>query len=98
MQQAEQLRAAIEIRSRRGTSRQQQIEAILANLPEPVLAIDTFDELVLANASAAKLFDLDLETAIGKPLAHVVHCERLVNLLIDTRRRKAPTQRPERSR
>jgi two-component system, OmpR family, phosphate regulon sensor histidine kinase PhoR len=93
LRESEQARAALEIRLRRNAARQKQLETILVNLPEPVLAINAFDELVLANSSAEKLFEIEEKTATGKPLARLLKCERLVDLLIETRRRKAPAQR-----
>jgi two-component system phosphate regulon sensor histidine kinase PhoR len=86
----EAVRASTELRARRQEARADQAGAILSALPEPVIAIDGYDELLLANASAAELFDLRLESGEHRALARLLHCEKLVSLLTETRRRKAP--------
>jgi two-component system phosphate regulon sensor histidine kinase PhoR len=93
LREAEQALTALEVRQRRFASRQQQVEILLANLPEPVMAVNSFDELVLINSAAENLFALSEKSAVGQPLARVLHCERLVELLLETRRRRAPAQR-----
>jgi two-component system, OmpR family, phosphate regulon sensor histidine kinase PhoR len=90
---AEQSRASLEVRLRRGAGRQEQIEAILAGLAEPVVAINAFDELILINPAAQSLFEVDEKAVVGQPLTQVLHCERLVALLIEARRRKALVRR-----
>jgi two-component system phosphate regulon sensor histidine kinase PhoR len=86
----EAVRASTELRARRQEARADQAGAILSALPEPVIAIDAYDELLLANASASELFDLRLESVEHRALARLLHCEKLVSLLTETRRRKAP--------
>lgn len=95
LQHAEQARAALEVRLRRGAGRQEQIESILAGLSEPVIAVNGFDELILLNRAAAALFEIDEKTAIGEPLGKIVRCERLAEMLAETRRRKATVRRGE---
>ena len=96
LREAEQSRTALEIRIRRNEAQTQKVAAILANLPEPVVAIEGYEELLMANHNAERLFGL----APGAPgtvekraLAQLAHCEKLVDLLRETRRRKTPTQR-----
>ena len=89
----EQARAAFEIRLRRDAARQRQTESILANLSEPLVAINSFDEVVLINDAARRLFDLDEESTIGQPVSRALRCERLAGLLLDARRRGSPAQR-----
>ena len=91
LQRSEQGLTVLEVRQRRGALRQQQLEALLADLPDPVVAINSFDELVVANAAAESLFKLGQKTPADQP--RVLPCERLVELLRETRRRKAPAQR-----
>jgi two-component system phosphate regulon sensor histidine kinase PhoR len=92
-QELEQAHTALEIRARRNESRAQRVESILAGLPEPVLAINEYDELVLSNASANRLLEIDLCGTEERALAQLVRCERLVELLTETRRRKGPVQK-----
>ena len=90
---ADQSRAALEVRLRRSAARQEQIEAILAGLPEPVIAVNAFGEITLLNPAAARLFALDAAKTIGRAVEATVECESLVDLLMETSRRKAPFQR-----
>ncbi|HEX3997287.1 MAG TPA: ATP-binding protein [Pirellulales bacterium] len=95
LEHAEESRAALEVRLRRGAGRQEQIESILAGLAEPVLAVNGFDELVLVNPVARSLFEIDEKADIGQPVGQVLHCAKLVELLVETRRRKAANRRSE---
>ncbi len=98
MGEIEQARAAFEIRLRRDAARQRQTASILANLSEPLVAINSFDEVVLINDAARRLFDLDEESTIGQPVSRALRCERLAGLLLDARRRGSPAQRHGRDR
>jgi len=90
-------RTAWEIRFRRATAELEQIKAIFSGLADPVIAVDEHGDLSLANHSAEKLFQFHAEspTANGEPreLAEIVPCQRLVDLLTTTVRRKAPGDR-----
>lgn len=89
----EQSRAALEVRLRRQETRAEQIGAILSGLPEPVVAIDNLDEVVLANPSAERLLKFTSSDVEKRALARLIHCEQLVDLLTDARRRRTVTQR-----
>lgn len=89
----EQSHAALEIRARRQESHAQRVEAILAGLPEPVLAINDYDELILSNPSANRLLEIEADSTEDRALAHLVQCERLVELLTETRKRRGGVQR-----
>ncbi|MEX2558448.1 MAG: PAS domain-containing sensor histidine kinase [Pirellulales bacterium] len=93
--EAEHARAALEIRARRHAAEAERASKILCGLPEPVLAVGAYDELLLANPSAARLFDFDPSACGRQALGGVVHCEKLLALLNDTRRRKSPLPRSE---
>lgn len=86
-------RAATEIRVRRSAAAQQRVTAILAGLDEPVLAIDEYNDLVLANSSAESLFDFHLQSGEKRALADLVRCEELLTLLDNTQSRKAAVQK-----
>lgn len=90
---AEQARARAEIRSQRMAAERKQLADILAGLSDPVLAIDQYDELLLANPSAEQTLHFTSRLAEKRALENLVHCEQLVELLRDTRRRKAPSTR-----
>jgi two-component system phosphate regulon sensor histidine kinase PhoR len=66
---------------------------ILNGLNEPVIAVDKFEELVLANPSAQALLSIDELPSEDRGLARLVHCQKLVDLLLDTGKRRAPSQR-----
>lgn len=100
-QELKHTRTAWEIRHRRVAAELEQIKAIFAGLAEPVVAVDSYGELVLANRSAERLLNLgeadadadaDAETRV---LAQVVQCQKLVNLLMTAARRKAPRDRTD---
>lgn len=86
-------RVVLEGRARRYEAQTQRVHSILSALAEPVLVIDKRDELVLTNSSADALFAIDAENAEDRAVASLVRCERLVELLMETRRCKAFTQR-----
>ncbi len=69
------------------------MNSILEALPEPVIVINNYDELVLANPSAERLFKFDSKRLDDRALADVLHSESLVNILAETRRRRVPSQR-----
>ncbi|MEX0585220.1 MAG: histidine kinase dimerization/phospho-acceptor domain-containing protein, partial [Pirellulales bacterium] len=92
-QQAEHARAAAEVRAQRGIQRYEHLEGVLAELPEPVVAVDEYENIVVANASAQELFDFECQPTEQRALAELVHCEKLIDMLLDARRRKAPTTR-----
>ncbi|MBI3467378.1 MAG: hypothetical protein HY000_30585 [Planctomycetes bacterium] len=93
LQEAEHSRAALEVRLRRAADRCERAEEILQSLAEPVIAVDEFDELLLANHSAEQLFEIDLQGSERRALTSVVRCQPLVELLSETNRRKLPTSR-----
>lgn len=92
LQELEHSRAALEIRCQRASDRYERIKAILTGLTDPVLAINEFDELVLANPAAQTLLGLDAERPENQTLAKVIRCQKLVDLLINTNHRKSAAQ------
>ncbi|MFH1265408.1 MAG: hypothetical protein ABIK89_06735, partial [Planctomycetota bacterium] len=88
-------RTAWEIRCQRATRESDRIKTILSGLTEPVLAVDAFDELILANTAAKGLFNFDANGTEKRALAQLVGCEKLVDLLKSTCRRKAAASRSE---
>lgn len=95
IQDLEEARASLEVRSRRATLQLERIAWILDGLPDPVLAIDDFDEVVLANRSAEELLHLDVDKAETRAMSRIVHCQELVQLLTETRQRKTPACRAD---
>ena len=95
LQELEHTRASSEIRCRKAVTQAEQIKTILSGLAEPILAIDDYDELVLANRSAEELFRLEAGDAETRVLAQLVNCQRLVNLLTSTCHRKTASDRTD---
>ncbi len=89
----EHARARAEVRCHQLARERQQMADILASLDEPVLAVDQFDEVVITNPSADRLFQLSESPDECRALASLVRCEELVQLLSETRCRKAPAQK-----
>ncbi len=95
IQDIEQAKASLEVCCQRANTQSERIAWILDGLPDPVLAIDEFDEVVLANHSAEKLLHIDAENAETRALAQIVHCQKLVQLLASTRQRKTAACRTD---
>lgn len=95
VQEVEQARASLEVRHRRTAAEIEQIRQILTGLNDPILAIDDYDEIVLANPSAESLFSIPAEKAETRALASLVRCQKLVQLLTSTRQRKTAAQRTD---
>ena len=93
LQIAEQARARAEIRCQRLSAERQQMSEVLENLSDPVVAIDTFDELILVNGSAERLFDFDRTSTESRVLNQLIQCESLIEMLTQVRRRKGKAQR-----
>ena len=60
-EELEMARAAAEVRVRRIVAERDQLREILAGLTDPVMAVDQFGEIVLANPSAEQLLDVKAE-------------------------------------
>jgi len=92
-QELEHKRAALEVRCHRATTQSGQITSIFSELAEPILAVDDYGEVVLANRMAAELFDFDPENAGSRALAQITECQKLVNLLSAASHRKTSGER-----
>jgi two-component system phosphate regulon sensor histidine kinase PhoR len=92
-EELEMARAAAEVRVRRIVAERDQLQEILAGLVDPVIAVDQFGEVVLANPSAERLLDVKASGAEHPALDQLARCEQLVNLLGETRRRRLTTLR-----
>src|SRR6185437_7579515 len=93
--EAEHARAALEIRARRAADQAERARAILDSLPEPVLAIDPYDTLVLANPSAERLLGLDPQAVGRRVAAQSLRSHRLAAAIDELRRYRSPTSRSE---
>ncbi len=93
LRESDHARTVSDVRVRRLVYERQQMSDILACLTDPVLAIDHYDELVLANSSAERLLDVQPIEDGRKALRELVKCEELVSLLTETRRKRGSFHR-----
>lgn len=75
----------LEIQLKVATAQRQRAQAILYSISDAVLVTDPFDELVLANESAARTFGFDLASAARKPIDQVIRDDKMVQLIRDMR-------------
>ncbi len=76
----------LEIQLKVVAGERQDSQAILHSISDAVLVTDPFDELVLANESAARVFKFDAERAQGQPLDKVLKDPKLVDLIREMRK------------
>ena len=74
-----------EIRHRVSEAERRQIEAVLHSLRDAVLVTDPFNEIVMANETAARLLGFDLAKAIHQPIDEVIRDQRLCRLVTDAK-------------
>ena len=91
----EHTRTAQEVHCLRAAKRAEQIENIFEGLADPILAIDEYDELVLANHSAEEIFHFNTEKIESRALDKIVRCQKLIDLLLSVRHRKMSGARSE---
>jgi two-component system phosphate regulon sensor histidine kinase PhoR len=83
----------LEIQLKVATAERQHAEAIIYSISDAVLVTDTFDDLVLANESAARMFQFDLDRARRSPVEQVLRDEKLVELIRDMRQSNSKSGR-----
>ncbi|MFT5524167.1 MAG: two-component system phosphate regulon sensor histidine kinase PhoR [Pirellulaceae bacterium] len=94
LEDVEHARAGSEVRVRKLETEHERALGILTALPEPVLAIDVYDELVLTNSSAEELFEIESDGQLeNRALGALVRCETLVNLMTETRKHRSQLKR-----
>jgi two-component system phosphate regulon sensor histidine kinase PhoR len=75
----------LEIRLKVATAERQHLEAVIYSISDAVLVTDPFDEIVLANDSAAKTFRFDLASANRAPVVKVLDDTTMVSLIREMR-------------
>ncbi len=75
----------LEIQLKVATAQRQHAEAILYSISDAVLVSDPFDELVLANESAARTFGFELQNASRMPIGRLIKDSAMVQLIRDMR-------------
>ena len=59
----------------------QRLAAILAATPDPVLVIDQYDRLLLANPAASQVLGVALESSLGQPIEMIIKNAELLAIL-----------------
>jgi two-component system phosphate regulon sensor histidine kinase PhoR len=83
----------LEIQLKVATAERQHAEAIIYSISDGVLVTDPFDELVLANESAARTFDFELSNADRSPVDRVLHDPKMIALIKEMRQSNSRTGR-----
>jgi len=78
-------RRELEIQARISESQRAHAESILNSISDPVLVTDAFNEVAVANQSAARMFGYELEELLRKPVDRIVFDHALVKMIKDTR-------------
>jgi two-component system, OmpR family, phosphate regulon sensor histidine kinase PhoR len=95
LEQFDEARAAMEVRCQRAVSQGGRIREILAGIGDPIIAVDGYDELLLANPAAEELFEFSADGGRQRALNQLVHCQKLLDLLATSASRKTPGVRAE---
>ena len=90
---AEHARTGAEVRIRRVAMERDQLKEILTGLCDPVVAVDQHGEIILANGSAQSLLGVKVTDTEHPAINALGRCQELINLLTETRRRKAATSK-----
>lgn len=75
----------LDVKVRICEAERQHLEAILNTITDGVVVTDAFNEIALANGSAARVLDFNLTESQKRPIDHVLHDPRLIKLIKDTR-------------
>lgn len=78
----------LEIKARVAETERRQREAMIFSISEAVLVTDKFDELLMANPAAERLFDFALGDCAQRPIENAVTNQPLLDLLRRTRQNK----------
>jgi two-component system phosphate regulon sensor histidine kinase PhoR len=83
----------LEIQLKVATAERQHAEAIIYSISDAVLVTDPFDDLVLANESAARTFDFDLARASRSPVEQVLKDDKVIGLIREMRQSNSTSGR-----
>jgi two-component system phosphate regulon sensor histidine kinase PhoR len=83
----------LEIELKVSNAQRQHAEAILYSISDAVVVTDPFDEIRLANESAARTFDFELSKAIRSPVEKVLRDPTIVALIREMRQSESSAGR-----
>jgi len=92
VEEAEHQKTAADARVHRVALERDQLKEILSGLTDPVVAVDSYGSLILANSPATKLLHLPA-SAEHSALEQLDRCEELLGLLTETRKRRCNNSR-----
>jgi two-component system phosphate regulon sensor histidine kinase PhoR len=78
-------RRELEVQVRIAEAERRHAEAVLNAISDAVIVTDAFNEIALANESAARVLGFELEQALRRPVDKVIPDPTLVKLVKDTR-------------
>ena len=78
----------LEIKARVAETERRQREAMIFSISEAVLVTDKFDELLMANPAAERLFNFHLAPCVQRPLQNAVKNDTLLELIRRVRQSK----------
>ncbi|MBL4702173.1 MAG: PAS domain-containing protein [Phycisphaeraceae bacterium] len=78
-------RRELELHLKLAEAERQHALAILDAIEDAVVVTDSFNEVALANATAARVLDFELDEALHRPIDRVVREKKLVDMIKDTR-------------
>ena len=84
VQELEHAKTALEIRCRRAITECERSQAVLVGVSDPIIVVDDYDEVVLANPGAQELFGFDIEKQENRAVGQLLRCQKLVELLATT--------------
>jgi len=79
----------LEIQLKVVTVERQDAKAILQSISDAVLVTDPFDELVMANESAGRIFQFDPAKACGTPVDKILKDPKIIELIRDMRQSRS---------
>jgi len=88
-------RSAQEVHCLRAAKQAEQIRNIFEGLTDPILAVDSYGDLALANRSAEETLHFDAKNVETRALGSLLRCQKLVDLLTTVRKRKLSGPRSE---
>jgi len=75
----------LEIQLKVATAERQHAQAIIYSISDAVLVTDPFDELILANESAARTFDFNLDHSSRTPVTDVLKDGKMIEMIQEMR-------------
>jgi two-component system phosphate regulon sensor histidine kinase PhoR len=84
---------SLEIELKVATAERQHAEAIIYSISDAVVVTDPFDDVVLANESAARTFEFDLAKSSRSPMQQVINDPKMVELIREMRQANSKSGR-----